>query len=215
MDEAKLSLNVGLAWPEVEHLYAVGYRGQTAGRIWFATDRRDQATPWEWHLCLPLTLPDDTQGSAGSKGEALQMLANSLHTLLLDVPPDRIERALQLSAATGLGFTSGDRVELSVAEIKRPVVLTPEQAQAAQAEVLAAAAQAIAAPEPPAAPPSDAAAAPPSAAAPGPRVISKQVNVVRKRMSVVKVTSGTFERPAQQTAAPAVAPSGQPPAPKA
>jgi len=60
MNEAKLSLNMGLAWPEVEHFYAVGHRGQTAGRIWFATDRRGEDEPWEWHLCLPMTLPDDS-----------------------------------------------------------------------------------------------------------------------------------------------------------
>lgn len=183
MNEAKLFLNVGLAWPESEHLYAVGYRGQTAGRIWFATDKRGEAKPWEWHLCLPMTLPDDTQGSARSKDEALQMLANSLHTLLLQVPAERMERAMQLSAATGMGFTSGERVELFVEEITRPVALTPEQARAAQAQVLADAAQAIAAPEP------AAEQAPAVATAP---VIAKQVHVVRKRMSVIRVTAGTF-----------------------
>ena len=121
------------AWPDAEHLYAVGYRGQTVGKIWFAIDRCSEARPWERHLCLPMTLPDDTLGSARSKDEALQMLANSLHTLLLQVPSDRIERALQLSAATGFGCTSGEKVELLVEEIVRPVALTPEQAEAAQA----------------------------------------------------------------------------------
>jgi hypothetical protein len=200
MNEAKLSLNMGLAWPESEHLYAVGYRGQTAGRIWFATDKRGEAKPWEWHLCLPMTLPDDTQGSARSKDEALQMLANSLHTLLLQVSPERMERALQLSAAAGLDFTSGERIELSVEEIARSVVLTPEQAQAAQAKVLAAAAQAIAAPEP---------QAEQSSAAMAPEVMAKQVNVIRKRMSVLKMTAGTFggagtQHAPPQSAAPAV-----------
>jgi hypothetical protein len=200
MNEAKLSLNMGLAWPESEHLYAVGYRGQTAGRIWFATDKRGEAKPWEWHLCLPMTLPDDTQGSARSKDEALQMLANSLHTLLLQVSPERMERALQLSAAAGLDFTSGERIELSVEEIARSVVLTPEQAQAAQAKVLAAAAQAIAAPEP---------QAEQSSAAMAPEVMAKQVNVIRKSMSVLKMTAGTFggagtQHAPPQSAAPAV-----------
>jgi len=211
MNEAKLFLNVDLAWPEVEHLYAVGYRGQAVGKIWFAVDKRDEAKPWEWHLCLPMTLPDDTQGSARSKDEALQMLANSLHTLLLQVPPERMERALQLLAATGLGVTSGERIELSVEEIPRPVALTPEQAQAAQAKVLAAAAQAIAASEPQA-------EQPPAATAP--KVMAKQVNVIRKRMSVLKMTAGTFggagtQHAPPQSAAPAVPRSSPQPATEA
>lgn len=187
MTEAKLLLNVGLAWPEIEQFYAVGYRGQTVGKVWFAADRRSEARPWEWHLCLPMTLPKDTLGSARSKDEALQMLANSLHTLLVQVPSDRIERALQLSAATGFGFTSGEKVELSVEEIVRPVELTPEQAEAAQAKVLAAAAQAIAVPEQPAAPP-------PAVGSP-PQIVRRHVNVVRKRMPIVRVTTGTVEQP--------------------
>jgi len=195
MNEAKLSLNMGLAWPEVEHFYAVGHRGQTAGRIWFATDRCGEDEPWEWHLCLPMTLPDDSLGRARSKEEALQMLGNSLHTLLLQVPLDRIERAFRLSAATGLDFTSGETVELSVEEITRPVVLAPEQHRAAQTEVLAAAAQAIAVPEPPAEPS-------PAVAPLSPQIGRQKVNVVRRRMSVVKVTTGTFERPGTPSAAP-------------
>ncbi|CAN0481933.1 unnamed protein product, partial [Phaeothamnion confervicola] len=100
-------LNVNLSWPEVKDVYSVGYRGQTVGKVWLATDRRRDAAPWEWHLCIPMSLPDNTKGMAASKSEALQDLANSLQTLVLCTPAERMERAFLFSAASGLGFDAG------------------------------------------------------------------------------------------------------------
>ena len=60
----KLSLNVGLTWPEIEHLYSVGYKGWTVGKVWSAMNPQTGAMSWEWHLCIPMSLPDDTQGVA-------------------------------------------------------------------------------------------------------------------------------------------------------
>ncbi len=102
------------------------------GKFWFATDRRTEAMPWEWHLSIPMTLPDDTKGVAAGKAQALQAMANALHTLLLRTPADRIERAFQLSAATGLGFGIGEQIELDVEEIVAPVAI-PESPPAAAA----------------------------------------------------------------------------------
>lgn len=113
----KLFLNVNLSWPEVEDVYSIGYRGQAVGKVWFATDRRHDATPWEWHLCIPMTLPDSTKGVAASKNDALQDLANSLHTLILHTPPERLERAFAFSAASGLGFDTGDVIEVVVEDL--------------------------------------------------------------------------------------------------
>jgi hypothetical protein len=116
----KLFLNVNLSWPEVKDIYSVGYRGQIVGKVWFATDRRRDATPWEWHLCIPMTLPDNTKGVAASKAEALQDLANSLHTLVLHTPPERLERAFAFSAASGLGFDTGEVIEVAVEDLAAP-----------------------------------------------------------------------------------------------
>jgi hypothetical protein len=116
----KLLLNVGQTWPEVEHIYSVGYRGQAVGRIWFAADRQTDARPWEWHLSLPLSLPDDSKGIARSRADAMQALANSLHRLIVQTPHDRLERAFQFSAAAGLDFDRGDDVELTVEGPVRP-----------------------------------------------------------------------------------------------
>jgi hypothetical protein len=114
----KLSLNVGLTWPEVEHLYSVGYKGWTVGKLWFATDTLTGAMTWEWHLCIPMNLPDDAKGVAGSKPEALQALADCLQQLILRTPPDRLERAFLLAEASGLKFSSGEAMEFDVGERK-------------------------------------------------------------------------------------------------
>jgi hypothetical protein len=112
----KLVLNVGQTWPEVEHVYSVGYRGQAIGRVWFAADRRTDPRPWEWHLAMPLTLPDDSKGLARSLDDALQAVGNALHRLIRQTPHDRLERAFQFGAAAGLQFDEGDDVILNIEE---------------------------------------------------------------------------------------------------
>jgi hypothetical protein len=112
----KLLLNVGRAWPEVEHVYVVGYRNYAVGRMWFAVDRQADPRPWEWHLAIPMGLPDDSRGIARSMAEAVQELGNALHRLILKTPHDRLERAFEFSAAAGLSFDRGDEIELTVAE---------------------------------------------------------------------------------------------------
>lgn len=142
----KLFLNVSLSWPEVKDIYSVGYRGQIVGKVWFATDRRGDVTPWEWHICLPMTLPDDTKGMAASKSEALQDLANSLHTLMLRTPPERLERAFLFSAASGLGFDTGDVIELDVEDLAAPrsaELVEPQPSRAVPVQALPKVAQVI------------------------------------------------------------------------
>jgi hypothetical protein len=112
----KLSLNVGLTWPEVGHLYSVGYKGWTVGKVWSAMDPQTGAMSWEWHLCIPMSLPDDAQGVARSKSEALQALADSLHGVILRTPSDRLQRAFLLAEAAGLTFDDGTTMEFDVAE---------------------------------------------------------------------------------------------------
>ena len=110
----KLVLNVGQIWPEVERVYSVGYRGQAIGRIWFAADRPTDPRPWEWHLAMPLTLPDDSKGLARSLEDALQSVGNALHRLIRQTPHDRLERAFQFGAAAGLQFDEGEDVILNI-----------------------------------------------------------------------------------------------------
>jgi hypothetical protein len=112
----KLSLNVGLTWPEVGHLYSVGYKGWTVGKVWSAMDPQSGAISWEWHLCIPMNLPDDAQGVARSKSEALQALADSLHGVILRTPSDRLQRAFLLAEAAGLTFDDGTTMEFDVDE---------------------------------------------------------------------------------------------------
>jgi hypothetical protein len=198
----KLSLNVGLAWPEVDDVYSVGYRGQTIGKMWLATDRQAEATPWEWHLCIPMTLPDDSKGAAHSKDLALQALANSLHRLLLHTPPDRIERAFRLSAATGLDFDAGEQIELFVEDATaRPAIAAAEPAPV-HAESLTASVQAVAQR---AVSPVDAS---PLAAERG----SRQVVVAKKRMPTVKVKMVTMDKSRAKADPPRPAPRTTPPA---
>lgn len=124
----KLVLNVGLSWPEVDHVYSVGYHGQLVGKVWFAIDKRGDATPWEWLLSLPMALPDDSRGIARSRADALHALARSLHTLITHTSPDRFERTLAFAAATGLGFASGETMEFALDD---PVASHPQQDGAA------------------------------------------------------------------------------------
>jgi hypothetical protein len=119
----KLVLNVSLAWLDVADVYVVGFRGLTVGKVWCAADRRSAAMPWEWLLCLPMTLPDDSKGVARSKNEALQRVADSLHELILWTPPDRLDRAFLLAAAAELYCEPGEMIELSVGRADpRPAV---------------------------------------------------------------------------------------------
>ncbi len=113
----KITLNVGLTWPEVEHLYTVGYKGWTVGKVWSATDPQTDAISWEWHLCIPMSLPDDAKGIARSKSEALQALADSLHGIILRTSPDRLQRAFLLAEASGLTFEDGTTMEFDVGEL--------------------------------------------------------------------------------------------------
>ena len=109
----KVRLAVGPLWPEVENVFAVGYRGLMAGRIWLAADRKGSGEPWEWSLCLPLALPDDSQGTARTRDDALQAIANSLSRLIANTPQERLERAFLLATATALTFDGGNAIELS------------------------------------------------------------------------------------------------------
>src|SRR5262245_19043847 len=112
----KLVLNVGQTWPEVEHVFSVGYRGQVVGRIWFAADRRTDPRPWEWHLAMPLTLPGASKGLARTRDDAVQAVGDALHRLIRQTPHDRLERAFQFGAAAGLQFDEGDDVILNIEE---------------------------------------------------------------------------------------------------
>lgn len=185
MNRMKLLLNVGRAWPEVEHVYLVGYRNYAVGRMWFAVDRQADPRPWEWHLSIPMTLPDDSKGIARSMAEAVQELGNALHRLILQTPHDRLERAFQFAGAAGLSFDRGDEIELTLAEA------VPEPAaadQSAQALVKSAAA---------AGPVERAAQAHVSVATRAPAV--KQATLPKKKGPVVRVQ---VARPAAQVVAP-------------
>jgi hypothetical protein len=126
----KLLLNVGRAWPEVEHVYLVGYRNCAIGRLWFAVDRQTDPRAWEWHLSIPMTLPDDSKGIARSRAEALHELGNALHRLILQTPHDRLERAFEFAVAAGLSFERGDEIELTVGEALPPAAPANQPAQA-------------------------------------------------------------------------------------
>lgn len=134
----KIRLTIGRAWPEVEHVFAVGYRGLAVGRIWLATDRPGHREPWEWLLCLPLALPDDSRGMSASRDDALQAVAACLSQLISRTPHERLERAFTLATAIGLKFDGGEEIELSVeaasaaASPARPVEVRAEPVAAAR-----------------------------------------------------------------------------------
>ena len=181
----KLLLNVGQAWPEVEHVYLVGYRNCAIGRLWFAVDRQTDPRAWEWHLSIPMTLPDDSKGIARSRAEALQELGNALHRLILQTPHDRLERAFQFAAAAGLSFDRGEEIELTVLD---PVRAPAPVAQGTQTLVKSVAA---------AAPVQHAVQAHASVAAQTPA--ARQATLPQKKMPVVRVQ---VAKPTAQVAAP-------------
>lgn len=192
----KLSLVVGLAWAEVENFYGVGYRGRLAGKIWLATDRLNEETPWEWHLCLPMTLPDHSKGVARSKAEAVQALANSLHTIILRAPAERLERALNFAAATGLDFKAGKEIELSVEEVGTPPRTSVQPAAHGHPETLAATVRAVAQRQ----------AVRPVVSAASPRAPGQVQAEAGKRMPTVKVKMVASAKPpadASRSVAPA------------
>jgi hypothetical protein len=164
----KISLNVGLTWPELEHLYSVGYKGWTVGKVWSAMEPQSDAMTWEWHLCIPMSLPDDARGVARSKSEALQALADSLHGVIVRTSPDRLQRAFLLAEASGLTFEDGATLEFEVDEPAAfEAAIVPPTLVRAPARPLA-----VAATRP--VPPADA-------------QVSQPAVVERKRMPVIKV----------------------------
>lgn len=204
----KLVLKVGLAWPELANHYRVGYRGQTVGKVWLATDRRADAMPWEWQLCMPMALPDGTTGCARGKGAALQALANALYGLVLRTPPERLERAFSLSAELGLAHETGEEIAFAVEDpAARPAARTAP-AGPARTGASGAGSPATArgtAPRPPSAPAT--LRQPPR---PGPAVAGKVAP--RLKLKVAANPSGKAGvRPS--TPSPAGAGTGAPPAP--
>lgn len=193
----KLSLNVGLTWPEVGHVFSVGYQGWIVGKVWFATDRQTDAAPWEWQLCIPMTLPDDAQGVARSKREALQAVADCLHRVILRTPADRLERAFRLAEVSGLKFESGAEMEFEVDAAPAAEPSEPVQPRAVRVAAQTAVHGTVVRPRPVA----------PTTGVPLPQVAV--VPAERKRMPVIKVRMTPRSQGGVQ--APAVAQSvGQP-----
>jgi hypothetical protein len=88
----KVALQVNLAWPDVAHVYNIGYNGVCIGRVWL--DRSASELPWEWLISLPMKLPATSTGRAASRKLALNALAAEWARLLNGTPKNRMDRVL-------------------------------------------------------------------------------------------------------------------------
>lgn len=151
----KLALKLSQAWPEIKDIYSVGFQGTSIGKVW-RTHSRGEGDLWDWQVSIPMQLPDNTKGQAGSLNEALNAFAAAFGTLVTTTPPERFDRAMKLLQAVDLPrpapsqVPAGDAAQsgLAASRILRGSKPTAGDPAPAQADVAAVAADGETMPEP-------------------------------------------------------------------
>jgi len=88
-----ITLNASPTWPDVENDYILRYERHTIGRIRLAE------TGWEWHISIPMAMPDWAKGKAESLDACRRAFAAAWGKLLIETSPERLERAWELDRA--------------------------------------------------------------------------------------------------------------------
>jgi hypothetical protein len=104
-----ISLNASPTWSGVKDDYVLRYERHTIGRI------RRAETAWEWHISIPMAVPDWASGSADNLDECRKAFAAAWGRFLNETSPARLERAWELQRA---------------AEARRPREATVKNAEA-------------------------------------------------------------------------------------
>jgi hypothetical protein len=93
-DMAKtIILNASPTWAGVKDDYVLRYDGHVIGRI------RSAEKTWEWHLTIPMAMPEWAQGSAANLEQAKRAFAAAWGRLLNETAPERLARAWELERA--------------------------------------------------------------------------------------------------------------------
>ena len=66
-----ITLNASPTWSGVKDDYVLRYEGHAIGRI------RRAETAWEWHISIPMALPEWARGSADNLEECRKALAEA------------------------------------------------------------------------------------------------------------------------------------------
>jgi hypothetical protein len=88
-----ITLSAKLTWPGVKDDYVLRYEGHAIGRI-----RRAEAA-WEWHISIPMALPEWARGTADNLEECRKAFAEAWGRFLNETSPARLERAWELQRA--------------------------------------------------------------------------------------------------------------------
>lgn len=88
-----ITLNAGPTWPGVENDYVLHYEGHAIGRIRLAE------TGWEWHISIPMAMPDWASGKAESLDACRRAFGAAWAKLLIETNPERLKRAWELDHA--------------------------------------------------------------------------------------------------------------------
>ncbi len=88
-----ITLNASPTWPDVKDDYVLRYEGHAIGRM------RWGETAWEWHIGVPMAVPEWARGSANSLDECKAAFAAAWGRILNETSPARLERAWELERA--------------------------------------------------------------------------------------------------------------------
>lgn len=88
-----ITLSASPTWSGVKDDYVLRYEGHAIGRI------RRAETAWEWHITIPMAVPEWTSGSADNLDECRRAFAAAWGRFLNETSPARLERAWELERA--------------------------------------------------------------------------------------------------------------------
>lgn len=88
-----ITLNASPTWPGVKNDYVLRYEGHVIGRIRFAE------TAWEWHIAVPMAMPEWAQGIAENLEDARRAFGSAWARMLNETSPERLARAWELERA--------------------------------------------------------------------------------------------------------------------
>jgi hypothetical protein len=128
-----------LTWDDIKDDFTLRYEGRRIGRIRLARDAASSDLPWEWHITIPMQMPEWTRGSAGSRGDCIKALSLALGRFLVETSPERLQRAWDFERAaearrnqsSARTLAAGSAVQLEATRPNRITAASREDALAA------------------------------------------------------------------------------------
>ena len=105
-----ITLNSSRTWPDVKNDYVLHSDGHRIGRIRFCDSL------WQWHISIPMALPDWAEGTTDNLADARKALAVAWGRLLSETSPARLELAWDIERSAQARLQRAEAATLAANE---------------------------------------------------------------------------------------------------